>query len=48
MININSFEVKQKIEDQDFYMRNQKISGTKMYASPGYRRKNWSMNRIFN
>ena len=48
MININSFEVKQKIEDQDFYMRNQATSGTKMYASPGYRRKNWSMNRIFN
>ena len=48
MININSFEVKQKIEDQDFYMRNQAKSGSKMHVSPGYRRKNWSMNRIFN
>ena len=47
MININSFEVKQKIEDQDFYMRNQKTSGTKMHVTPGYRRKNWSMSKVF-
>ena len=48
MINIKSFDVKQKIEDQDFYLRNQALSGTKMYASPGYKKKNWSMNKLFN
>ena len=47
MININSFDVKQKIEDQDFYLRNQILSGNKMYASPGYKRKNWSMKKLF-
>ena len=44
MININSFDVKQKIEDQDFYLRNQALSGTKIYV----RIKRTDMNKIFN
>ena len=37
-----------KKSKKDFYLRNQALSGTKMYVSPGYKRKNWSMNKLFN
>ena len=48
MINITSFDCKLRVEDQDFYLRNQKKSGQQIRVTPGYRRKNWSMSKIMN
>jgi len=47
MININNFTVKYNPNDLDFYQRNQKTSGNKMYVVKGYHRKNWSMSKLF-
>jgi hypothetical protein len=46
MINITGFEVNMRIEDQDFYLRDNSKEGTKLKIPTGYRRKNWSMNKI--
>lgn len=46
MINITGFEVNMRIEDQDFYLRDNSKQGTKLKIPIGYKRKNWSMNKI--
>ena len=48
MINISAFEVNMKIEDQDFYLRDNSKEGTKLKIPIGYKRKNWSMAKIYN
>jgi hypothetical protein len=48
MINISAFEVNMKIEDQDFYLRDNSREGTKLKIPIGYKRKNWSMSKIYN
>lgn len=46
MINITGFEVDMRIEDQDFRLRDNKQEGTRLKIPPGYKRRNWSMNKI--
>jgi len=46
MINITGFEVNMRVEDQDFYLRDNSKQGTKLKIPIGYKRKNWSMNKI--
>lgn len=48
MINITQFNVKMRVEDQDFYIRDNSKVGTKLKIPKGYRRKNWSMAKIYN
>ena len=48
MINITGFEVKMRIKDQDFYLRDNSKEGTILKIPTGYRRKNWRMSKMFN
>ena len=47
MININNFTVKYNHNDLDLYQRNQITSGNKIYILKRYRRRNWSMHKLF-
>lgn len=47
MINITKFNVKMNVEDQDFYIRDNSKEGTLLKIPKGYRRKNWSMTKIY-